>query len=105
MSTYRYLSFLAVWANIVSTACFFMFAVEEKLHIPVVRIMFRKKATVRFEYFLQDIEKMLSPPCPSTNDETGRLLLRKLKLATSFVDGHCQRFSFSFYVLQKIFKA
>jgi hypothetical protein len=82
-----------------------MFAVEEKLPIPVVRIMFRKKATVRFEYFLQDIEKMLSPPCPSTNDETGRLLLRKLKLATSFVDGHCQRFSFSFYVLQKIFKA
>jgi hypothetical protein len=25
--------------------------------------------------------------------------------APSFVDGHCQRFSFSFYVLQKIFKA
>jgi hypothetical protein len=67
--------------------------------------MFRKKATVRFEYFLQDIEKMLSPTCPWTNDETGSLLLRRLKLAPSFVDGHCQRFSFSFYVLQKIFKA
>jgi len=67
--------------------------------------MFRKKAKVRFEYFLQDIEKILSPPCPSTNDETGSLLLRRLKLAPSFVDGHCQRFSFSFYVLQKIFKA
>jgi hypothetical protein len=26
-------------------------------------------------------------------------------LAPSFVDGHCQRFSFSFYVWQKIFKS
>ena len=67
--------------------------------------MFRKKAKVCFEYFLQDIEKILSLMCPSTNDETGSLLLRRLKLAPSFVDGHCQRFSFSFYVWQKIFKA
>jgi hypothetical protein len=68
-------------------------------------MMFRKKAKLRFEYFLQDIEKILSPPCPSTNDEAGSLLLRRLRLTSSFVDGHCQRFSFSFYVLQKIFKA
>ena len=73
----------------------------KRASIPVVRIMLRKKAKVRFEYFLQDIEKILSPPCPSTNDETGSLLLRRLTLAPSFVDGHCQRFSFSFYVLQK----
>jgi hypothetical protein len=73
--------------------------------IPVVSMMSRKKATVRFEYFLQDTEKILSPRCPSTNDETGSLLLRRLTLAPSFVDGHCQHFSFSFYVLQKIFKA
>ena len=43
----------------------------KRQYIPIVRIMFRKKAKVRFEYFLQDIEKMLSPTYPSTNDETG----------------------------------